>query len=775
MIEAPSSFARERRKELLALVVLFAGVALLPVVSGRSVPAGIYGRGVVSAAALLLHATGIILVFRSNRFLNFAQIQLGALGGTVFALLVQGQGFFRAAEAICPPCIGDTPSPLAISLNYAAALAIGIGVSVALGGLMYQGAIRRLAASSQVVLMVASLFVVSLLAGLHDPLVARLTTERQRAAGIPGGALPPPGDVRFELAGANFTTADVILVVGALGGIIAIAAYLRFTSAGTATRAAATSRDRAETLGIPVDRVAVRIWFIAGLLSGIAAVASVMVAGDESVSGDFSVGFLVRVLAVVTVARMTSLPLAGMAALAFGLLDQVVLTTLGSTRLLDAALVVLIAGLLLAQRQEVDRADRDTLGNWQSAGELRPIPRVLRDLPEVRRYLRVGGVLGAVLLLGLPWVMSPSQTSLLATAMIYALVGLSLLVLTGWTGLVSLGQFAFAGIAGWAIAALALPLPVALVVGPLVGAVVAFLVGLPALKLDGMYLAVSTLALGLATTAIVLNPQYLGAMLPDELQRPVVLGFDLDDQRVSYYLALVVVVLATAGVSGLRRSRTGRVLIASRDNASALSSVGVSVVRARMTSFVVSGALAALAGVLFTYHQGGASADAFSPGLSVTLFVTTVIGGFGGVAGPLLGFAYFGIVSLFASTPGVLQIASGLGGLALLLTVPGGLAQLAWSMRDAALRRVARRRRLVVPSLIADVSTDGLEARAPVRPRTASDGGDFVPRRYGLVDQWLVAPRRPSPTTSADDEVEIPTMTEPGSATSAAPEEVLHG
>lgn len=779
VIEDLVSFGRERRNELLALVLLFAGVALLPVIASKSVPTGIYGRGVVSAAAFLLHATGIILVFRSNRFLNFAQISLGALGGTVFALLVQGQGLFRAAEAVCPPCISDTPSQAALTVNYFVAALLGLGVAVGLGGLMYQAVVRRLATSSQVVLTVASLFVISLLAGLHDPLVARLTTERQRAAGIPGGALPPPGDLNFQLGGASFTTADVILVVGAIGAIVAVGAYLRFTAAGTATRAAATSRDRAETLGIPVDRVTIRIWFIAGLLSGISAVASVMVAGDESVSGDFSVGYLVRVLAVVTVARMTSLPLAGLAALAFGLLDQVVLTTLGSTRPLDGALLVLIAGLLLAQRATSGRADADT-GSWQSSKELRPIPGVLRDLPEVRRYVRVTGFVGATVLLGLPWVMSPSQTSLLTTSLIYALVGLSLLVLTGWTGLVSLGQFAFAGIAGWAIAVTGVPLPLALLLGPVVGGAVAFLVGLPAIKLDGLYLAVSTLALGLATTAIVLNPQYLGSLLPDELDRPIVLGFDLDDQRVSYYLALIIVVLAATGVSGLRRSRTGRVLIASRDNAAAASSVGVSVVRARMTAFVVSGALAALSGVLFTYQQGGVGADTFTPELSVTLFVTTVIGGFGGVAGPLLGFAYYALISLFSTTPGVLQMASGLGGLVLLLSVPGGLAQIAWSLRDAALRRVAKRRRLVVPSLIADVRTEGLDDRAPLRQRRSHDGGDFVARRYGLVDQWLVAPSGQAAVRDTD-QIQVPVIADGASLGAdadgdvSAREEVLHG
>ncbi|MFT5221724.1 MAG: branched-chain amino acid transport system permease protein [Glaciecola sp.] len=742
-----------RRNETIALGALFLTIALLPVFGGKSVPLGIYGRGLVSAAVLGLHAVGIVLTYRSNRFINFAQLQLGALGGTVFALVVQAEPFFRGVQAVCPPCMAAGPSPFVVKLNYLAGIALGLLVAVGLGGAMYAGVVRRLTSRSRLVLTVASLFVIQVLSGLRDPIVNRVVTPDQAAREIPGGALPPPWNVNFTVGGANFTGPDVLILVVALVAVVSLVLYLRFTATGTAIRAASQSRDRAETLGIRVDRVTTRVWLLAGALSGVAAITTVMRSGEESISGGLSVGLLVRILAAVIVARLTSIPRAAIAAIAFGLLDQVVLWVFGSTLLVDGALVIIIGVLLLAQRATRTRSDADGAG-FQAARELRPIPAVLRQLPDVRRYVRIGTGSLVVVLAAIPWIMSPSQTNRITTAVIYAIVGLSLLVLTGWGGLVSLGQFAFAAVGAWVVAVLGLPLVLALIVGPVAGATLAVLVGIPALKLEGLYLAITTLAFSLATTAILLNTRYLGRFLPDELNRPRVLGFDLDDQRVSYYFMLAMLAAATVAVTGLRRTRTGRVLIASRDNEALTAQVGISIMRARLSAFALSGFLAALAGVLFSYQQGGVRPDAFSAELSVRLFVSTVIGGFGSVVGPILGFTYFAIVSLFSSSETVIRLTSGIGGLGLLLALPGGLAQAAYSLRDSALRRVAKRHRIVVPSLIADQKAEDVDGAAPIRPKVQATGTtEFIARRYGLQGQWLVDPAGAKTRVAVDESV----------------------
>lgn len=744
----------------MALALLMVGILALPAIGDRGVPGGIYGRGLISAAVLTFHATGLVLVFRSDRFINFAQIQMGAIGGTIFVLVVQSEPLFRALDAVCPPCM-EAPGPVALWVNYVLGLALGLLVSVAIATVFYVGVVRRLSASSRLVVTVASIFAVQALAGLRDPLVNAVITDRQRVMGIPGGSTPPPvSGPSFSFGGATFTTLDVLLVAVAVVALAALAAYLRFTSTGTAIRASSTNRARAETLGINVTKVTSRVWIAVGLLSGSAAILTAMSGTDgTAVSQSLNVGLLVRILAVVVVARLTSLPLVAAAAVVFGVLDQVVLWVFGTTLPVDGVLILIIGGLLLAQRRDRRRSDDDS--DWQAARELRPIPAQLRHLPEVRRYIRVGSGVLAIVLLGVPWVMSPSQTNLLTVAVIYAIVGLSLLVLTGWGGLVSLGQFALAAVGAWVAAVLGLPLPLALLAGGAAGALAAVLVGLPALKLRGLYLAVTTLALALSTTVLLLNRRYLGQLLPDEVDRPALLGVDFDDQRVAYYVALTLAILAAVAVARLRRSRTGRMLIAARDNEALASSIGVSLVRLRLGAFALSGFLAAVAGVLFSVQQGGVQPEAFSPGVSVTLFTFTVIGGFGTIAGPFLGFGLLGVLSLLSTAASTQLLISGFGGIALMLAAPGGLAQIAWSLRDAMLRRVARRRRLIVPALIADRKASELEDRAPIRPRLTRAGSTaFVPARYQLRDQWLIAPAangddgrdgRPAPTEELAD------------------------
>jgi branched-chain amino acid transport system permease protein len=316
---------------------------------------------------------------------------------------------------------------------------------------------------------------------------------------------------------------------------------------------------------------------------------------------------------------------------------------------------------------------------------------------------------------------------------LYAMVGLSLLVLTGWAGLISLGQFAFAAVGGWVALFTGLPVLLALPVGALAGALAAVIIGAPSIRLRGLSLAISTLAFGVTVSLLLVNPRYGGSLIDQDVDRPVVLGFDLDDQRVAFYLALLVLGLAVAGITGLRRSRTGRVLLASRENEIAAQALGVSLLRARLTAFAISGGIAAMAGVLFAYQQGGVRPDSFSPDVSVTLFAFVVMGGLGSIAGPILGFALFAIVSIFSSLPWVLTLVSGAGGLLLLLTSPGGLVEIVVRGRDAVLGRVASRRRIRVPHL----HEPDDEERAPIQPRRTSIGEDDVAeRRWSLSSQW---------------------------------------
>jgi branched-chain amino acid transport system permease protein len=366
-------------------------------------------------------------------------------------------------------------------------------------------------------------------------------------------------------------------------------------------------------------------------------------------------------------------------------------------------------------------------------------------VPVVETWTRFGIGAVAVVLIGFPFVMSPDQVSLGSSMLITAIIGLSLLILTGWAGQISLGQFAFAAVGGYMTTLLGgragLPMPIALIAGGAVGAAVATGVGIPALRLRGMHLAVTTLVFSLATTQVVTNGDYLAHFLPGTMDRPQFLGVDLNDERSFFYVCLGLLALCIVAVAGLRRSRTARVLIACRDNEQAGQSFGISLLRARMEAFALSGFLAAFAGGLLAYHEHGLQALAFAPGQSLNLFLLMILGGLGSTLGPLLGVTYLAAFTLF-NNPLLVQLSTGAGTLAAMMMLPGGLSGLAFRVRDAMLRRVAIRHRIPVPALLGDNGIDALLRRAPLATKSRAGKPVFVPERYSLAGQLADAEGR---------------------------------
>ena len=723
-----------RRPELLVLGLVVPVLLLLP----GDRPFGVYLLGVAAAAPLALHAAGIILVFRSNRFINFAQLQIGAVAGTLFALLVNAEPVFRGVSAACPPCL-ESPSSGLRQVSYWSSLVLCFLLSIFLGWLVYVIVIRRLDSAPRLVATVASIFLITLLGGVQRLLVGGLTTADQRAFGGITNAVPPPGGQSWDVGGVRFGLPELLLVIVAILGLGALAVYLQRSAIGTAIRASSENATRAQTLGVDVVRVTGRVWMLVGALSGAAALLGTMTSPAGTGDGGSSGNALVRILTVVVIARLVSLPMAGLAALALGVLSAAVGYSTDGSNLLDGALLLVISALLLLQRRASTRTDVDTSSSYLAGRQARPVPRELREVPSVRSLGRAAAGALVLLLVAAPFALSPSQTSIVSTTLLLAVVGMSLLVLTGWAGLVSLGQFGFAAVGAYVAAASGLPFLLALPLGGLAGALIAVLVGLPALRLQPLTLAISTLAFAAAVPAVLLDPDALGRALPETLERPLLLGLDLEDQRVFYYLVLVVLVATVLAVAGLRRSRTARALIAARDNEPAAQAFGISVLRARLTAFALSGFLAAFAGGLFAYQQAGVRAESFPVETSLLVFTFTIIGGLGSLGGPLLGFAVLILLNLVLTNPTLALIVNGLGGVLLLLLAPGGLAQVALGVRDALLRRIASRNGIAVPGLGARDRLTGV-GPAPITPKVRPGGGEvFVPQRYALDDQWALA------------------------------------
>jgi branched-chain amino acid transport system permease protein len=309
-----------------------------------------------------------------------------------------------------------------------------------------------------------------------------------------------------------------------------------------------------------------------------------------------------------------------------------------------------------------------------------------------------------------PKLAGPGRVDVASLLIVYAIAGVSLVILTGWGGQISLGHFAFSGIgaavAGGLVADHGVNFVFSLVAAGLAGTVIAVIIGIPAIRLPGLFLAATTLAFASNTQYFFLNREYFGWLLPSPgnyVERPVLFGIDLRSDLAFYYACVTVLLLAVAVARSVRSQRSGRVMIAVRDNTRAAQSYGISPARTRLAAFALSGFFAAVAGALLAHIQGVVDPNIFTPARSLQIFSMAVIGGLTSVGGAFAGAVY--IVGFQYFLPRYSLLGSGLGMLVLLLFFPGGLSEIGFTLRDAFLRRIARDKGIHVPSLVADSGT----------------------------------------------------------------------
>ncbi len=250
---------------------------------------------------------------------------------------------------------------------------------------------------------------------------------------------------------------------------------------------------------------------------------------------------------------------------------------------------------------------------------------------------------GALLLLlvAAPWLISEYWLAQLTFVLIYSIVGLGLMLLAGFTGLFSLGHAAFLGVGAYTQAALTqwgVPFPLALAAAGLLSALVGMVVGLPALRVKGIYLGIATLAFGFIVEEVFARWESVtGGNAGTHLKAPDLLGWKLDTNESFYGLCLVVTVLATLAILNLLRSPTGRAFVAIRDSEISAQSMGIHLARYKTTSFALSAALAGIGGALYAHKLAFISPDQFNIVQSIDLLLMVVIGGLGSVHGAFLG------------------------------------------------------------------------------------------------------------------------------------------
>jgi ABC-type branched-subunit amino acid transport system permease subunit len=622
--------------------------------------------GSITGLTYAILAVGLILIYRSNRFVNFAHGSLGALASVLFAKLVVDFG-----------------------VPYFVALVVVLAGAGAVGGLIEVSIIRRLFTAPRIVLVVATIALAQLLYFFSildavQPDQARLVRE----------GFPLAFHTSIEVAGVTLTGAHVAIIVFVPLLAAALTAFLRFSAWGQAIRAAADNPDAARLAGISVKRASTIVWVLAGVL---AASTSMLFAPLRASTLIPSMGpsILVRALGAALVARMASLPVAFGAAMALGIAEAAVFARTSDGGLTDMVVFVFVVGALVVRGRQLSRSVRENASGVGFGAESKPLPADLAASSGVRRARRAGTSMLAAFVVVLPHLpifgFNTSKTTfLLAITLAYAIVGVSLTVVTGWAGQVSLGHFALVGVGAFTVARLeSAPVPIVVLAAGCAAALAAVLIGLPALRIQGLFLAVSTLAFGVVAAGWLFQedwfvPNVAGVFLT----RPSLLR----TERSVYYLALVLLVIAVWVARNLRRTATGRMMIAVRDNDAAARSAGVSALWTRLASFAISGFLAGTAGAVFAYGRQSFNASAFPPSVSLTVLLMVAVGGLGSLTGAVLGAVFmFGIPALFGTSDLVTVFTSSVGVLIVLLYLPGGLASVASSMRDSIAARIVRR------------------------------------------------------------------------------------
>ena len=656
-------------RPLVGVVGVLGSWAVLARVLSRGLPPGIILLGVVLGSLTALTAMGLVLIYRAARVINFAQVAIGSAAATLTLELANIRHW-----------------------SYWAAAGAGLAFAAVLGAAVDLLVIRRFFSVPRLILTLATVGLAQVFAGIELALPGLFDDSRS----ILGGSMEVPVDFTREIEPILFSGGHFMIILAVPVVMAGLVYLLKGTAVGRGIRGASENIERARLSGVPVRRLSTGVWVLAALLSTLSAILALPISGSvRGAAGEPTL--LLPALAAAVLARMTSLPRAALAAIGLGVLQQAVFWTTGRAGLIDLAyLVVILVGLSL-QRDRSTRAESGALSSWVRAGDVPPIPASLRRLPEVvwsRRLVYVA-VLGVVVLFRSA--LSVQQLSLLGTiTVVYALVALSLVVLTGWTGQISLGQFAIVGVgavaAGNLLAEAHADLFLALLGAAAAGLVTSVALGLPALRVRGLFLPVTTLALAVSMSSYFLNPTYVKSGIPAEVGRPVVLGqFDLASEGNLFVFSAAVLAAAVMLVVNLRRRRPGRAWLAVRDNEWAAEARGVSLARTRLAAFAVSGALAGLAGGLHVIALNGVNVGTYAPSLSFEAFSMVVVGGLTSVWG-----AIFGAIALryaeYVVSGGLQLIVTGAGVLFLLLVFPGGLGEVGLRVRQFGLDRIARRR-----------------------------------------------------------------------------------
>ena len=631
---------------------------------GFDVPRQVVFSGVVNGMTYGIMAVGIVLIYRSTRVINFAIAAMGGFGAALLARFVINWG-----------------------VSYWVAFAACVAIGGLLGALVDLVVVRRLFDAPRVIVLVATIGAAQLL------LFGQGVLPQPKYI----TSYPTPLDHVWVVAGVRVRSEHLLILVIVPLLTAALAFFLNRTKYGVAVRAAASNPDAARLAAVNVRGMSTLVWCVAGVLATIGTILSAPI--TTTTSGDLLIlgpGLLLRVLVAALIGRMVSPAIALAGGVAVGVGEALLFYNRPSDHgVLDVGLLVVVLFTLVPLVRGGGSGDAGA--GWSFSPRVRPVPAALEGRWWVRRLPVVGG-LAAVIVALAPVVLisKASQQQLWSRMLLYAIVALSLTVLTGWAGQLSLGQFAFVGLGAMTTAALVrqgVGFAPAVGVAAVIGCVAAIAIGAPALRVPGLFLAVATLAFAVAASSwLFTRPVFLHGDASVTMPRAIVGSFSLAPERTYYLVCLVALVVVVVAVARIRRSGFGRSMIAVRDNERATAAAGLSPTRIKLTAFAISGTLAGLAGGLLAGLFVTFGPERFTATESLQVIAIAVIGGLASILGTVLGALWVvGLPALFSDSTNVALLTSGAGLLVLLLFFPRGLVQVLYGARDLLLERIARR------------------------------------------------------------------------------------
>lgn len=620
-----------------------------------SIPGFVVLEGVIVGLNYGLLALGLVLVYRTNRVLNFAQGQFGVV-----------------AAVFLVKCYSD------FHFNYGLSLVLAVALAAVMAGIS-ELVLRRLFNRPRVLIMVATIGLSQLLYTFTAlPFILPKNLSRP---------FPVPIHLSFTIDGYIFTPGEVLTLIVAPVVALALALFIKFSPWGLGMRAMSENADSARLSGVWVRRISTLTWVLAGVLSAFTEILASP--GQTSVlTQPLSPDLLLFALTGALVGAMINLPVAFLSGIGVGVIYEILTWNISSTASVQTIMFGLLLVVLLVRVAALRKGARsEERSTW-----LHGAATVRRVADSLRARVGAAGMTTTVVVVALlPLVLTVGKSYLLSQICIYGVIALSLTVLTGWAGQVSLGQFGLVAVGAVMAAHLggSVPLILLLPFAGAVTAVIAVAVGLPALRVRGLYLAVSTLAFALwmqvsvlATSCwtVPLVGKRVCTGLPNAastlVDRPSLFGLSLSSTRDFAWFSIAVLVLSVLMVRVWRDRGIARRLVSVRDNELTAAAMGIPVVRTKLLAFALSGFMAGYAGVCLAFATQRFNLTTFAPTTSLLVVSMVIIGGLGSVSGAVLGAVYLvGLPAIFGTSSTIQFLTSGFGLLCFILYLPGGLAE----------------------------------------------------------------------------------------------------